>query len=64
MIRILGHVVAGHEEHAPRLMHDKLGGPHSRIGTDQRIGVVLTDGIQERKFPRLLIDSSLHRGTD
>ncbi|MFO0180871.1 MAG: hypothetical protein ACK517_03705, partial [bacterium] len=44
MIRILSHVAAGHEEHAPRLMHDKLGGPHSRIGTNQRIGIVLTDG--------------------
>jgi hypothetical protein len=64
MIRILGRVVAGHEEYAPRLMHDKLGGPLSSIGTDQRFCTVLTDGVRERKFPRLLMCSSLHRGTD
>ncbi len=56
MVRILGHVAAGHEEHPTRLMRDEFSGPGRCVGTDQRLRVVLTDGIQQSKFSGLLVD--------
>ena len=62
MVRILSHMAASHEEHAPRLMHDEGLRPIGRIGANSRIDVVLADGIQQSKFSGLLIDPPSHSG--